>query len=53
MIEILTAIEEEPWAEALHLEALYLPLLRSVPPDQLEEVRAAATGIDSPRGSSG
>lgn len=40
-IEILTSVQDEPWAQALHLEELYLPALRSIPPGQVEQLRAA------------
>ena len=41
-IEILSGIVAEPWAAALHLEEVYLPALRSIPPDQVEVTRVAA-----------
>ena len=41
-IEILTSVQDEPWAQALHLQDLYLPILRSIPPDQLESVNSVA-----------
>lgn len=40
-IEILTSIQDEPWAQALYLEDVYLPPLLSIQPDQLEAVKAA------------
>ncbi|HSC90841.1 MAG TPA: CocE/NonD family hydrolase [Gaiellaceae bacterium] len=41
-ITILTSIKDEPWAQALHLEELYLPRLRSVAPEQIEQLKAAS-----------
>jgi pimeloyl-ACP methyl ester carboxylesterase len=41
-IEILTSVQDEPWAEALHLEDVTIPGLRRVPPDQVEAVKAAS-----------
>jgi pimeloyl-ACP methyl ester carboxylesterase len=39
-IEILQSIQDEPWAEFLYLKELYLPLLRSIPPEQVVAVKA-------------
>jgi pimeloyl-ACP methyl ester carboxylesterase len=39
-IEILKSIQDEPWAEFLYLKDLYLPLLESIPPEQVEAVKA-------------
>lgn len=41
MIEILTSIQDEPWAVALHLQNVVIPAMRSIPPDQIEAVQAA------------
>lgn len=41
-ITILTSIKDEPWAQALYLDELYLPRLRSVAPEQIEQLRAAS-----------
>ncbi len=42
VIEILTSIQHEPWAAALHIDTIYLPTLKSIPPDQIETVQIAA-----------
>ncbi len=42
VIEILASVQDEPWAQSLHLEELYLPTLRSIPADQIELVQAVA-----------
>jgi pimeloyl-ACP methyl ester carboxylesterase len=42
VIEILTAIQDEPWAAALHIERVYLPGLLSIPLDQIEATQIAA-----------
>jgi pimeloyl-ACP methyl ester carboxylesterase len=39
-IEILMSIQDEPWAEFLYLDDLYLPQLESIPPEQVMAVRA-------------
>jgi len=41
-IEILASIQGEPWAQTLHLEDVYLPRLRSIPPQQVEQLKAAS-----------
>jgi pimeloyl-ACP methyl ester carboxylesterase len=41
-IAVLRSIKDERWAEFLYLEELYLPLLESIPPEQVEAVRAMA-----------
>jgi pimeloyl-ACP methyl ester carboxylesterase len=41
-IEILQSIQDEPWAEFLYLKELYLPLLESIPPEQVVAVKALA-----------
>ena len=42
VIAILTSIRDEPWAAALYLDTVVLPSLASIPPDQIDAVRAAA-----------
>jgi pimeloyl-ACP methyl ester carboxylesterase len=44
-IAILSAIQDEPWAEFLRLRDLYIPLLTAIPPDQVAALRAV-TGPD-------
>jgi len=39
-IDILRSIREEPWTEFLLLEELYIPQLESIPPEQIETLRA-------------
>ena len=41
-IEILESIQDEPWARFLYLKQVYLPQLESIPPEQLEALRAIA-----------
>ena len=41
-INILSTIQDEPWAEALYLKEVTLPQLESIPPEQLAAVRAMA-----------
>lgn len=41
-IAILESIQFEPWAKALYITNLYLPALKSIPPDQLLAVNAAS-----------
>lgn len=41
-IEILASVQDEPWAEALYLEDVVIPSLRSIPPDQIEATKATA-----------
>jgi pimeloyl-ACP methyl ester carboxylesterase len=41
-IDVLSSIQDEPWAEFLYLTELYLPQLRSIPPDQVMALKAAA-----------
>jgi pimeloyl-ACP methyl ester carboxylesterase len=41
-IEILQSIQDEPWAEFLYLKELYLPLLQSIPPEQVVAAKALA-----------
>lgn len=38
-IEQLASMQDEPWAQTLYLKELYLPRLRSIPPDQIEAMR--------------
>ena len=42
VVEILTSIQDDPWAAALHLDTVYLPALQSIPPDQVETVQILA-----------
>lgn len=42
VIQILTSIQAERWAAALHIDTVYLPALLSIPPDQIETVQIAA-----------
>lgn len=39
-IRILETIQDEPWAKALYLKTLYLPQLRSIPPEMLAGLKA-------------
>jgi hypothetical protein len=39
-IEILKSIQDEPWAEFLYVRELYVPQLESIPPEQVEAVKA-------------
>lgn len=39
-IEILKSIQDEPWARFLYLKQLYIPQLESIPPEQLEALKA-------------
>jgi pimeloyl-ACP methyl ester carboxylesterase len=41
-IEILTSIQDEPWAASLYLRDVIIPALQGIPPDQIEAVRASA-----------
>ena len=41
VIEILESIQNEPWTQSLYLREIYLPSLRSIPPEQ-EDVASAA-----------
>lgn len=41
-IEILKSIQDEPWARFLYLKQVYLPQLESIPPEQVEALRAMA-----------
>ncbi len=41
-IKILESIQDEPWAKSLYLRTLVLPQLRSISPDQLQALKAAA-----------
>ncbi len=41
-IEILKSIQEEPWAEFLYLEQVYIPGLESIPREQVEALKAVA-----------
>jgi pimeloyl-ACP methyl ester carboxylesterase len=51
-IEVLESIQDEPWAEFIYLKELYLPGLRSIPPEQAEAVKAQVgpTLLEDPRG---
>jgi pimeloyl-ACP methyl ester carboxylesterase len=40
-IAILESIQDQPWARALYLKELYLPVLKSITPDQLQAAKAA------------
>jgi pimeloyl-ACP methyl ester carboxylesterase len=40
-IEILKLIQDEPWAEFLYLKEVYIPRLESIPPEQVEALKAA------------
>jgi len=42
MIEILTSVQDEPWAAALYLDTVTIPALRRIPADQIDAVRGAA-----------
>ncbi|MGB3715056.1 MAG: alpha/beta fold hydrolase [Candidatus Promineifilaceae bacterium] len=39
-IDILRSVREEPWTEFLFLDELYIPQLESIPPEQIEALRA-------------
>jgi pimeloyl-ACP methyl ester carboxylesterase len=39
-IEILKSIQDEPWAKFLYIRELYMPQLESIPPEQVEAVKA-------------
>jgi len=39
-IEILRSIQDEPWAEFLYLKEMYIPRLESIPPEQVETLKA-------------
>ena len=39
-IAILCSVQDEPWAEFLYLEELYLPQLEGIPPEQVAALRA-------------
>ena len=39
-IEILRSIQDEPWAEFLYLNELYIPRLESIPPEEVEALKA-------------
>lgn len=41
-IDIFKAVKDEPWAEFLFLEELYLPQLESIPPEYAAEMKAAS-----------
>jgi pimeloyl-ACP methyl ester carboxylesterase len=41
-IEILESVQDEPWAKFLYLKELYLPQLESIPPEQVEALKAMA-----------
>lgn len=41
-IDILKSIRDEPWAKFLFLKEVYIPQLESIPPDQVEAVKAIA-----------
>lgn len=51
-IEILESIQDEPWAEFLYLRELYLPQMGSIPPEQVETVKALVgpTLLEDPKG---
>jgi pimeloyl-ACP methyl ester carboxylesterase len=51
-IEILKEIQDEPWAKFLYLRELFIPQLESIPPEQVEVVRALTgpTLLEDPRG---
>ena len=42
VIEVLESIQDEPWAASLYLGEVYLPSLRSIPPEQANSVGAAS-----------
>jgi pimeloyl-ACP methyl ester carboxylesterase len=50
-IEILRSIQDEPWAEFLYLTEIYIPQLESIPPEQVEALRAVMgqTLLDDPQ----
>lgn len=39
-IEILKSIQDEPWARFLYLKQVYLPQLESIPPEQVDALKA-------------
>jgi pimeloyl-ACP methyl ester carboxylesterase len=41
-IDILRSVQDEPWARFLYLKELYIPQLESVPPEQVEALKAMA-----------
>jgi pimeloyl-ACP methyl ester carboxylesterase len=41
-IDILKSIQDKPWAKFLYLKEVYIPQLESIPPDQVEAVKAIA-----------
>jgi pimeloyl-ACP methyl ester carboxylesterase len=41
-IDILKAIQDEPWAKFLYIKELYIPQLESIPPEQVAAVKAVA-----------
>jgi pimeloyl-ACP methyl ester carboxylesterase len=41
-IEVLKSIQDEPWAEFLYIEELYMPQLESIPPEQVAALKAIA-----------
>jgi hypothetical protein len=41
-IDIQKSIQDEPWAKFLYLKEVYIPQLESIPPDQVEPVKAIA-----------
>ena len=41
-IEVLQSVQDEPWAEFVYLKELYIPLLQSIPPEQVEAAKALA-----------
>ncbi|MFC2082523.1 alpha/beta fold hydrolase [Candidatus Bipolaricaulota bacterium] len=51
VIEVLELIQDEPWTQSLYLRDMYLPSLRSIPPEQAGVAGAAmeASLLASPR----
>ena len=51
VIEVLESIQDEPWARSLYLREIYLPSLRSIPPEQAAMAVAAteASLLANPR----
>jgi pimeloyl-ACP methyl ester carboxylesterase len=41
-IKVLQSVQDEPWAEFVYLKDLYIPLLQSIPPEQVEAAKALA-----------
>ena len=39
-LDILRSVQGEPWARYIFLRELYIPLLESIPPDEVEAVKA-------------